>query len=518
MAAERKEDWYAEKVAKSFIERIQAGRAGTWEKEWVPGSRSQRPWNGLTGKDYGGSNWLLFYCVAADRGWSDPRWLTEKQAHKLGATVRESERGKGTYGVFWKMPEDRGPKSGAAAAPEPVIEDAEGTEDDGADEEGGSSKGKRGRPKRFSFCVYNAAQLDGLAPLPEIRAVPEWERNQRVERLAVATKADIRHQDSNHAFYMNDGDYILMPERGQFKTVDGHARTLLHELAHWTKHEKRLDRKMGARFGLDSQAREELRAEIAATLLGEELQVGSGLENHASYVASWARALKSDPKEILEAARDASTITKYLLDMDLDLQKERAAEREAYLAGVNAYLEQNAEKGTDLDKEERNRRGDEARARAEQHRDAIWADSADDGRTWPLAWRELPAPGEQPAPSIPAVTTSRVVVVSSALEALTFHRLHGRPADTAYVLDGPEVVRDVLRLVDGSVNPKPHVVIGTENTPRGTDRAAHIAEQLPSRVVSEMAWPPRLGGWTNQLVRGDRKRNRERGQGASLGR
>ena len=47
--------------------------------------------------------------------------------------------------------------------------------------------------------------------------------------------------------------------------------------------------------------------------IGAELGLPCAIPNHASYVASWARKLMEDKREIFRAAADAQRIADYLL-------------------------------------------------------------------------------------------------------------------------------------------------------------------------------------------------------------
>ena len=92
-----------------------------------------------------------------------------------------------------------------------------------------------------------------------------------VEQYIANTKAVIKH-GGDRCFYVPSQDYIQMVEKSDFnKTSDSNATqnyysTLLHELTHWTGHEKRCKREMQGYFGDDSYAFEELVAEIGAAV------------------------------------------------------------------------------------------------------------------------------------------------------------------------------------------------------------------------------------------------------------
>ena len=105
-----------------------------------------------------------------------------------------------------------------------------------------------------------------------------------------------------------------MPEPAQFIEEGSYEHTLLHELAHATSHPSRLDRpahKITHRGG-DDYAIEELRAEIAAMMLGEQLQVGHEPQHGHAYVAGWIKALDNDPSAVRKAASDSQRIADWL--------------------------------------------------------------------------------------------------------------------------------------------------------------------------------------------------------------
>ena len=173
-------------------------------------------------------------------------------------------------------------------------------------------------------CGFNAEQIDGLPELVQRPVLPEFERHARAEAMLAASPVEIRHVHGDDAYYLPSTDKITLPERSQFVSADAYYATALHEIGHSTGHESRLDRDLGHPFGSEGYAREELRAEIASLMLGEELGIGHNPENHASYVKSWIRVLQDDPREIFRAAADAEKIRVFMLD--LERQREKAQE------------------------------------------------------------------------------------------------------------------------------------------------------------------------------------------------
>ena len=162
--------------------------------------------------------------------------------------------------------------------------------------------------------VFNAAQIDGLAPMPP-RHAAEWPSLDRAEQLLRTSGATLVHAAQNRAFYRPVTDSIHLPHRVQFATAAAYYATALHELGHWTGHSSRLNRDLSHPFGSAGYAREELRAEIASLILGSELGLGHDPAQHASYVASWIQVLRRDPFDIFRAAADAERIQRFVLGL-----------------------------------------------------------------------------------------------------------------------------------------------------------------------------------------------------------
>ncbi len=129
---------------------------------------------------------------------------------------------------------------------------------------------------------------------------------------------------------MVDVSWRDVPERSQFPSQDAYTHTALHELGHATEHPSRLNRSTLVNhggFGSETCAREELRAEIAAMMTGEQLGIGHEPRHGTAYVSSWIKALENGPKEILAAAVDAQRISDWLLarDHERSLAEEKVA-------------------------------------------------------------------------------------------------------------------------------------------------------------------------------------------------
>ena len=295
---------YHEQVANKLIEQLQAGTA-PWQKPWEPGSLSL-PHNPVSGTRYRGANsmWLQM------QGRSDPRWMTYKQAAGIGAQVRKGE--KGTVVQYWKFRDQIAIKD-ANGKP---VKDAEGKQKYRTVE--------LDKPRVFSAVVFSAEQIDGL---PELKPVEvSWDSHERAENILAASGAKIRHDRADGAYYTVTRDEIHLPGRDSFKSADSYYATSLHELGHWTGHPSRLNRDLAHPFGSEGYAKEELRAEIASLMVGDQLGIGHDPGQHAAYVGSWVKVLKEDPKEILRAARDADKISDYVLAFEREKPAEKPAD------------------------------------------------------------------------------------------------------------------------------------------------------------------------------------------------
>lgn len=307
---------HAQNIADLLITQIEAGTA-PWQKPW-DAEKSVRPHNALTQNAYKGGNALYLQALQTLNGYEDPRWMTYKQAQSVGAQVRKGE--KSSTIVHYKFEETKKEKQPDGS----VIEVTE----------------KLDRPRAFEAKVFNAEQIDGLEPYkaPELT----WQPNEKAEALLAASNAIIKHDEIDEAYYSPSKDEIHLPSKTAFPDETKYYGTALHELGHWTGHSDRLDRDLSGRFGSESYAKEELRAEIASMLIAQDTGVPNEPHNNAAYVKSWVKVLKDDPAEIARAARDAELISKYVMDLDKTLEHDLAKEnvQEAVEAQLDALTSQ----------------------------------------------------------------------------------------------------------------------------------------------------------------------------------
>ncbi len=114
----------------------------------------------------------------------------------------------------------------------------------------------------------------------------------------------------------------------RFESPESYYSTLFHELMHSTGHESRLNRKGIAEtveFGSQTYGREELVAEMgAAFLCGHAGIENATIDNSASYLDGWLRAIKQDAKLVVTAAAQAQKAADLILNVNWSEAKHAA--------------------------------------------------------------------------------------------------------------------------------------------------------------------------------------------------
>ena len=228
--------------------------------------------------------------IAEARQYGSGTWATYQQWQEKGAQVRKGEKSASAF--FWKSL-------------------SEGT--DGGEEATAANDGEDGNRARFvarAYNVFNAEQVDGYEA-PVVPALSEEERMAKAEAFFAAIPAKIT--DGSKACYIPSEDRVEMVPFGRFREAKGYYSVLAHELTHWSGAKHRLDRDLSGRFGSESYAIEELIAELGAAFIAGQLGLPSEPRtDHAPYIASWLKVLKSDNRAIFTAASRAQAAADYL--------------------------------------------------------------------------------------------------------------------------------------------------------------------------------------------------------------
>lgn len=274
------------RITERIVAQLEAGVA-PWVRPWHS-EADPVPINAITRRPYRGINVLALGLETAARGFDRNRWMTYRQAAEAGGQVRRGARG--CQIVFYQRP---------APAPDEVAEEA-------------SDKHKRLIPLLRVFTVFNVAEVDGLPPdiVPPQAPFHAWQAEDAADLVLAESRAEIRH-GGNRAYYAAGDDYIQLPNRSAFATGASYYATALHELVHWSGHSSRCDRKLD-RFGEEAYAAEELIAELGAAFLCAHCRIDGQLQ-HASYIGSWLKVLKSDKRAVFVAATKAQQACDFLL-------------------------------------------------------------------------------------------------------------------------------------------------------------------------------------------------------------
>ena len=309
MAEQAKRTPLHEEFAEKIIEALKTNTA-PWQKPWEPGIVNA-PFNADSGNVYKGINSINLFM----NGFDDPRYMTFKQANNHDMRVKKGEK---AHRVVYYVFEEDQPKLDDNG--KPVL---------GEDGQPEMEKVRLERPKVMVSAVFHMTQLqrnDGLEIEPWTSPTPDWNPEERAEKILANCGVEIFHDQQNRAYYSPAKDEIHLPPRSKFKEAARYYATVLHEINHSTGHESRLNRDLSGPFGGEKYAREELRAEIASWMIGNELGIGHDPENHTAYVQSWIKSLEDDPYEIVRACRDAEKIKQVVMGYELTLEQEKTQE------------------------------------------------------------------------------------------------------------------------------------------------------------------------------------------------
>jgi len=309
-------------VTASIIKMLDSGTS-PWQKPWAGGGMMMAH-NGRTSKLYRGINSLWLPSVAIEKDFETNQWATYKQWQEVhGKMLRAQgkkieERGYGRNKYLWNVTDECKIgviNQGEKATPVLFYKPLRITEEDD-----NGDKTEKVIPLLKTFAVFNRDQT--LLP-----ALPKPEKSDGLGDFTEAEKTlmgfikeheVVMKTGGNRAAFNYRDDFIRMPNRDDFKSTEGHLATLAHEFVHWTGFRTRLNRNIENRMGDFDYARGELVAETGSAILCATLGISNTLENHASYIASWATRLReSDGHQYLfRATSAAQKAVDYILKTD----------------------------------------------------------------------------------------------------------------------------------------------------------------------------------------------------------
>ena len=277
-----KNDIIYKMVTDNIIAMLEEGKI-PWHQSWT----GLTPMNLITGFPYRGVNvWLL-----GPKGYSNPYWLTFKQALDKGGHVKKGE--KGTMIVFWKTRQIIQNDSEVEAETIPLL--------------------------RY-YKVFNVEQCEDVE-YPLLEKVD----NNPIEKCDDVVKGysncpEIK-PDLSKAYYSPGEDFIGMPPIPQFESSEEYYSVLFHEMTHSTGHKDRLNRDGitdGHFFGSEEYSKEELVAEMGASFLCNITGIDNAAvtKNNAGYIQGWLERLKENKRLVIQSASIAQTSTEYILGIE----------------------------------------------------------------------------------------------------------------------------------------------------------------------------------------------------------
>jgi len=282
-----------EKLVANLISLLEAGTT-PWRREWDAASGGHHV-NLLSGRRYRGANPALLTLGMHLRGSALPYWCGFAEAKALGIFPR-----KGSKAVHVLRPQVHQGGESRLAEPDPAAEPVR--------------RWVSYRP----VALFNAADLEGKALRELIQkrrradgAVqrPEPERLEAADAVLSSWQVPVCF-GGDRACYLPVPDRIQLPDRSAFHSAKALYATWAHEVIHSTGHSSRLARDLSGGMGEGGDggkayAREELVAELGAVLLGDRLEFGSAMANHAAYLGHWVELLKESPRVLLQVLCDA---------------------------------------------------------------------------------------------------------------------------------------------------------------------------------------------------------------------
>jgi antirestriction protein ArdC len=287
-----------EKITDRLLDLMEQGTV-PWRKPWASGQ--ERPKNLFSDHEYRGANfWLLL-----SSPYASPYWVTFKQAKQLGGHIKKGE--KAWPIVFWTRftpKDDEAKVSTIEPGQEKTI------------------------PIMRSYSVFNLQQCEGINPPAVESTTQEFRPIENAETVVeeMPNRPQLNDQ-SKIACYKPSTDEVCMPPRHSFQQEAEYYSTLFHELTHSTGHRDRLNRKgiteKTVKFGSQTYSKEELVAEIGASLLCGKSGIQQGtLANSAAYLNGWMSRLRNDKKLFVIAAAQAEKAADYILGQNSSEERD----------------------------------------------------------------------------------------------------------------------------------------------------------------------------------------------------
>lgn len=327
--------------ADMIIARMETIEASNWKKGWTDGEAMIGLPQNVTGRVYTGSNAFLCQLHTMKKNYKVPVYFTHKQIRDLGAHPKKGEK---SIPIFkWGLSiynRENGKKA--------TLKEYD-------------SLPKEERDEKYKVIPYlkifkewnidqtnleevNKEKYDVLLSKFETKEIKDDKgmySNAAIDQMLASQSWVCRveyNQQNPSALYNKSKDLIIVPRKDQFKISDTpeeiykdgeeYYSSLIHEMAHSTGHESRLNRlNPDGKFGGSEYAKEELVAELTAAMVGSALGFDSRIrDNNTAYIKSWMSALKKEPKFLLSVMSDVNKASAMVIE-HIDEQRVKLGEK-----------------------------------------------------------------------------------------------------------------------------------------------------------------------------------------------
>lgn len=294
-----------DKILNVFIQYVEKTGRLPWDNGLVEGLELVGG-IGASGRAYTGFNALLTAMAIAIGEYDSRQFLTFAEIKKRGGSVKKGSSAWVITSAVFKYFNEDGKQITEKEAKELKAKD-----------ESVTSK----------FCGYHVFPVFNLA-----QTTLEYKHEERINVASLPSNVDTTAEQLVEAYrnkpaikfglgtphYSPMADEVVVPPSNAYKSKERYYSTLYHELVHSTGHKDRLARTFAKKHGDATYAKEELVAEIGASMLCNKagLDPDKYLDNSGAYVQSWIQSATTNDKfgqEIITAWKNAQKAVHYML-------------------------------------------------------------------------------------------------------------------------------------------------------------------------------------------------------------
>ena len=301
---------YTLPIGQQIVEGLEKGGL-KWFKPFLENSLSNAPKNAISGYEYNGVNFWNMSFVQQMYKFKMPLFASANAWKTVNAFVKPEEE-KNCFPIFYWF----------------KVKNKKTKKNDNDEEE---EKTSYYRMQLKITMGYNADQMDlsksnWTYPKPQQKTKNKVIQNLKIDDFVKNQNGLVlKHSNEAKCYYSSTLDYVHMTNKKNFiKTKNGtdetleYYSTLLHELIHWTGHEKRTNRfEKNKKEFKDNERKayaiEELNAEIGANILCIYFDLQKTVnKNSLAYLASWKKYLSDDAIFIYKALSGSTDAIKFL--------------------------------------------------------------------------------------------------------------------------------------------------------------------------------------------------------------